>query len=151
MDGTQSHRPGPSYFTLRTIAAAIDYAIVFALTFAYFRYFGTPTDEGYVLHGCTHLFAIPAMWVVLIPLPEGLFGRTFGKWACDLSVVDLYGRPITSEQAFLRRLLDPIDLLSMFGLVGFFVAKSNPLNQRLGDLVAKSRVIATPAAQNPVV
>lgn len=59
----------------------------------------------------------------------------------DLRVADLRGHPASAGQAFLRRLLDPIDLGTCFGVVGFIVAKTNPKAQRLGDLVAKMIVI----------
>lgn len=130
------------YFLLRVIAAALDYVIYFAIFFAYARYFGSPTDEGYQVHGCGHISVLAGAWLVWLPIAEAIFGRTFGKWACDLRVVSLNGGAITMGQAFLRHALDPVDLFSFFGLVGYIVAKTNPLNQRVGDLVAKTRVIA---------
>jgi uncharacterized RDD family membrane protein YckC len=134
-------RPSRWYFVLRAFAAIADYAICFAAYFAYARYFGTETDEGYVVSGCGHIVTLFAMWAVLIPLPEAIWGRTFGKWVCDLRVVGLKNEPLTTGQAFVRRIFDPIDLLSFVGLVGYIVAKTNPLSQRVGDLVAKTRVI----------
>ena len=77
----------------------------------------------------------------MFPLAEALWGRTFGKWACDLRVVALNGHPVATGQAFGRRVLDPVDLLVFFGLVAFIVSKTNPLSQRLGDLVARTRVV----------
>jgi uncharacterized RDD family membrane protein YckC len=127
---------------LRAIAAALDYTIYGLIYFGYLRYFGSPTDEGYQVEGCGHLLALAGVWALWLPLPEAVFGRTFGKWACDLRVVSMNGGTVTAGQAFLRRLLDPVDLFFFFGLVGYIVAKTNPLNQRIGDLVAKSRVIA---------
>lgn len=132
---------GRWHFVLRAVAAASDYAIYGALYFAYVRFFGTETDDGYKVEGCTHLLALVLAWFVLLPLPEGLFGQTFGKWVCDLRVVSLSGGAATFGQAVRRRVLDPIDLLSFFGLVAFIVAKNNPMSQRLGDLVARTRVV----------
>jgi len=62
-------------------------------------------------------------------------------------VVGLNNQAVTMEQAFMRRMLDPVDLLSFFGLVAYIVAKTNPLGQRLGDLVAKTRVVEEAPAQ----
>jgi uncharacterized RDD family membrane protein YckC len=120
----------------------LDYTMIWVLTFAYTRYFGTPTEEGgYHVQGCVHVFALFAIWALALPIPEGVAGRTFGKWACSLRVTNLSGRSVTLGQAFMRRFLDPIDLMVAFGLVAFIVAKTNPLSQRLGDLVAKTLVV----------
>lgn len=142
---------GRWYFELRILATLIDYGLLWMLTFAYLRYFGTLTDEGsYSVEGCGHLLLLFAVWTVALPIPEGLAGRTFGKWACDLRVTNLSGGPATLGQAFTRRLLDPIDLLTFFGLVAFFVAKTNPQSQRLGDLVAKTLVVEESSGELPV-
>ncbi len=126
---------------MRSIAIILDYGIYGAICFAYIRYFGSPTDEGYQVQGCGHISVLAAAWVVWLPVAEAIFGRTVGKWACDLRVVNLNGGAITMGQAFLRHVLDPVDLFSFFGLVGYIVARTNPLNQRVGDLVARTRVI----------
>ena len=136
-----SVRPSRWYFHLRALAAVIDYAVFWGLFFAYARYFGVETDEGFQLSGCGHMLAVVAAWVVLVPLPEGIWGRTIGKWACDLRVAGLNNRRVTMGQAFTRRMLDPVDLLAFFGLVAYIVAKNTPLHQRLGDLVAKTQVV----------
>lgn len=138
---TPSQGNGRWYFVLRAVAAAIDYAVYGGLYFTYLRFFGSETEDGYKVEGCSHLLALVLAWFVLLPLPEGLFGRTFGKWVCDLRVVRMNGGVATFGQAIQRRVLDPIDLLSFFGLVAFIVAKNNPMSQRLGDLVAKTRVV----------
>jgi uncharacterized RDD family membrane protein YckC len=129
------------YFLLRAGATVGDYAVYWAFFFAYVRYFGAETEDGFRVSGCGHGLALVAAWVVLMPLPEAFWGRTFGKWACGLRVVGVDNRPVTIGQAFARRLLDPVDLLAFFGLVAYIVAKTNPLSQRLGDLVAKTRVV----------
>jgi hypothetical protein len=109
--------------------------------FLYVRYFGAETEGGYQVTGCAHFSAVVAAWLAWLPLPEAIFGRTFGKWVFDLRVVDSSGRAASAGQAFLRRLLDPIDLLFFFGLVAFVVAKTNAQGQRVGDLIAKTQVI----------
>jgi uncharacterized RDD family membrane protein YckC len=133
--------PSRWYLSLRAAAAVGDYAVYWAFSFAYVHYFGAETEEGFQVSGCGHVLALVAAWVVFIPLPEAFWGRTFGKWACDLRVVGLNNRPATFGQAFARRMLDPVDLLAFFGLVAYIVARTNPLSQRLGDLVAKTRVV----------
>lgn len=136
-----SVRPSRWYFLLRALAAVIDYAVFWFFFFAYARYFGVETDEGFQLSGCGHILTVVAAWVVLLPLPEGIWGRTLGKWVCDLRVAGPNNRPVTMGQAFTRHMFDPVDLLAFFGLVAYIVARSNPLHQRLGDLVAKTQVV----------
>ena len=126
---------------LRAGATLLDYGVLWALLFAYMRYFGEPLDEGgYQVSGCGHLLVIMVTWVVWLPLPEVVWGRTFGKWVCELRVVDVGGARAAMRQILVRRLLDPLDL-SLFGLVAYVVAKNTPLAQRVGDLAAKTRVI----------
>jgi uncharacterized RDD family membrane protein YckC len=138
--GSPSHFNG-SYFFRRAVATIVDYGIFFAFTFAYVYQFGSETSEGYQVQGCGHFLALLFAWIVWLPLPEALFGRTLGKWGFDLRVMAADGRRASTSQSFLRRLLDPIDLLLFFGLVGYVVAKTNALHQRVGDLVAKTRVV----------
>jgi uncharacterized RDD family membrane protein YckC len=135
----------PARFPLRVTACAIDYATFFAFFFVYARCFGTKTDEGYTVSGCGHVLAMIAAWIVCFPLSETRFGRTLGKWGCDLRVISVNGEPLTMGQAFVRHLFDLFDLFFFFGLVGYFVASSNPMRQRVGDLVAKTRVIEDPS------
>jgi uncharacterized RDD family membrane protein YckC len=126
---------------LRAAATLLDYGVLSALLFAYIRYFGEPLDDGgYQTSGCGHLLVVMVMWVAWLPLPEAVSGRTFGKWVCELRVVDAGGGRAALRQVLIRRLLDPLDL-SLFGLVGYVVAKNTPLAQRVGDLAAKTRVI----------
>jgi uncharacterized RDD family membrane protein YckC len=135
-----SDSPHRGYFRWRALACAIDYGIFFAVCFAYIRIFGFETESGYQVQGCAHTLPLAVLWFALFPLPEAVFGRTLGKWGTDFRVVTLTNGPINIGQAIVRRLFDSIDL-SFFGLVGYLVAKSNPLNQRVGDLVAKTRVV----------
>jgi uncharacterized RDD family membrane protein YckC len=130
-----------SYFLRRAGAAIADYSIYGSVYLLYILYFGAATEDGYQLSGCAHFLALVAAWLGWLPLPEAVFGRSFGKWAFGLRMVDVTGQAAAAAQAFLRRLLDPIDLLSAFGLVGLIVAKTNPQDQRLGDLIAKTRVV----------
>jgi uncharacterized RDD family membrane protein YckC len=128
-------------FARRSGAAIIDYLIYGSVYFLYVRYFGTDTGDGYEATGCADVVAVVAAWLAWLPLPEAVFGKTLGKWAFDLRVVDINGQPATAGQAFLRRLFDPVDLLFFFGPVAFVVAKTNPQAQRVGDLVAQTRVV----------
>jgi uncharacterized RDD family membrane protein YckC len=86
-------------------------------------------------------------------------GRTIGKWACGIRVIDVDGRPINGRRAFVRNLLRIVDLFPMAapgvffdsdippiyiiptGLVGLIAMMSTKRLQRLGDLAAGTMVI----------
>jgi uncharacterized RDD family membrane protein YckC len=135
-----AHASSRWYFPLRAGAAVIDYTVCWTLYFGYLRYFGSDTADGYEVTGFGHLLVLLVVWVALFPVPEWLWGRTLGKWCCDLRVVDVNMRRVTLAKAVLRRLLDPVDL-QLFGIVAYVVARTNPLHQRVGDLVARTRVV----------
>jgi uncharacterized RDD family membrane protein YckC len=150
MENSIATQPNRWYFVLRSLAAVIDYVVFGVFLFAYIYYFGTETDEGYRVDGCGHVLPLFVAWVIWLPLPEFVLGKTLGKWACDLRVVNLDNGRITFGQAFVRHLLDAVDLGGFFGLVAFIVARTNPLNQRLGDLVAKTLVVGDPMSEPDV-
>ena len=84
-------------------------------------------------------------------------GRTIGKWACGIRVIDTDGRPISGKRAMLRNLLRIADLaplvaLSSFttdaapiffptGMIGLLTMTCTRRMQRLGDLAAGTMVI----------
>ena len=51
-------KPARWYFLLRAVAAIVDYAIYGVFYFAYVRYFGSETDEGYRVSGCGHVIVL---------------------------------------------------------------------------------------------
>lgn len=125
---------------LRALAAAIDFTVFGAVFYSYVHYFGEPSEDGYAVHGCGHLLVLAIVWFVWLSLPEALWGRTLGKWACDLRAVDLSDQPITLGQAVLRHVFDIVDT-SFFGLIGLIAAKTTARSQRVGDLVAHTKVV----------
>ena len=85
-------------------------------------------------------------------------GRTVGKWACGIRVIDVDGRPINGRRAFIRNLLRIVDMFPMAapgvfgddmpplfiiptGFVGLLAMMSTKRLQRLGDLAAGTMVI----------
>src|SRR6056297_1888608 len=85
-------------------------------------------------------------------------GRTVGKWACGIRVIDVDGRPISGKRAFLRNLLRiadlaPVAAISSFaedvppvfiiptGMIGLATMLLTRRMQRLGDLAAGTMVI----------
>ena len=43
-------------------------------------------------------------------------GRTIGKWACGIRVIDVEGRPINGRRALIRNLLRIADLAPMYAI-----------------------------------
>lgn len=72
---------------------------------------------------------------------EFYWAATPGKKAMGLKVVSDDG-PITLGAVILRNVLRIIDGLPVFYLVGFICAAVRPDNKRLGDIVAKTSVVA---------
>lgn len=85
-------------------------------------------------------------------------GRTVGKWACGIRVIDVEGRPISAGRALIRNLLRVADLapvaaLSQFndemppvfliptGMIALISMVMTRRMQRLGDLAAGTMVI----------
>lgn len=136
-----------SHLFRRALAAGLDYLLVFGLIWAYLVSFGEPTEDGsYQLEGCGPVALAMGIWFVLLPLLEGLLGFTLGKGLLGLQVVDLKGRKVSLTAALFRHCLDFVDL-SMGGIVGALVVSFTPLHQRLGDLVAKTRVVSDQEVQ----
>lgn len=118
----------------------MDSAIVFSLWYFIIERWGIDTSEsGKILTGFPGILLVvgtAAFWIV----PEWLVGATFGKWACDLRVVNMMGRRISLAQSLKRNLLRLLDFFPWY-LTGFIAAKLSPNRQRLGDLWAKTLVV----------
>ena len=72
---------------------------------------------------------------------EFYLGATPGKKAMGLKVVSDSG-PLTIGAVILRNVLRIVDGLPIFYLVGFICAAVRPDNKRIGDIVAKTSVVA---------
>lgn len=71
---------------------------------------------------------------------EAFAGKTIGKHAVGLRVVDESGADIGVGQALIRNLLRIVDAF-LFYLVGAIAVWSTPRRQRIGDLVAATFVV----------
>jgi uncharacterized RDD family membrane protein YckC len=70
-------------------------------------------------------------------------GRTLGKRALGLRVVDAQGLRLAFSQVLIRNLLRAVDSLPIFYLLGGIVCVLNPRLQRLGDMAAGTIVVRT--------
>jgi uncharacterized RDD family membrane protein YckC len=125
----------------RVAAALLDYTLFFGIMFGYATIFGEPLGDGqFYVHGFGNLFAVALLWFLYFPVMEGLWGFTLFKGLFDLKVVSDRRRDLDVGVALKRHLFDPIDFF-MFGLVAIILVKTSDEHQRIGDLVANTRVI----------
>ena len=77
-----------------------------------------------------------------VGLESGL-GATIGNSLVGLKAIPKNGtnRKLTFSESFKRHLLDPIDMF-FFGLVAIITIKNTEMNQRIGDLGAKTIVVS---------
>ena len=71
---------------------------------------------------------------------EGIYVASVGKLVCRLRVVSAEGRPCDMKQALIRSVAYFWDAL-FFGLVAYRSMEKSPLQQRYGDVWAKTVVI----------
>lgn len=147
-DLTAGRRDPPAHqpvVALRCLAALIDVvllACVFVLLAA--AQGGVDTGSGVQIH----LTGVPAViWFVgalaYYFLTESEWGRTIGKAVCGLRVVRAQdgGQPSVGAIAG-RTLLRVVDALPVLYALGLLVVLVNPSRQRIGDLAARTLVVA---------
>jgi uncharacterized RDD family membrane protein YckC len=129
------------YILRRVVATIIDYSIVFGMTWLYIVMFGTEESPGhYSITGLAALFPI-AFWFAFIVLTERYLGGTMGHQVCKIKVVSIDGDELFLWQVLKRRIMDALEISWCFGLIAFILVKTTDRSQRLGDLVAKTKVI----------
>lgn len=127
----------------RFAAGLVDYIIIYGVTFFLIFILGEPNDDGeYSLNGLPRLIPI-IFWLIMTVGLEIGFGATIGNSLVGLKAIPKNGtnRKLTFGESFKRHLLDPIDMF-FFGLVGIITIKNTDLNQRVGDLWAKTIVVS---------
>ncbi|MCL1668580.1 RDD family protein [Elizabethkingia ursingii] len=130
------------YIIERIIAGFIDYSIVIVITAFYIYNFGKLDNEGgYTITGVLAL-APAILWFVYFIISEVTIEATLGHIIVGLKPVDYKtNKPITLRQSIIRHLLDPIDYFFFLGLIGVLVIYNSSSSQRVGDLLAKTKVI----------
>jgi uncharacterized RDD family membrane protein YckC len=131
----------------RGIGLFIDYIVVFYLPSVAISVFD-PSPNG-VDYGAVP--DLPWIWVLSLIIPglfmfpyfaiaEAIFGFTIGKWAVGAVVVMDDGSKLTPKAAIIRNLVRVIDRLPIWHLLGAVIVGLTDSNQRIGDMVAKTRV-----------
>ncbi|WP_203296820.1 RDD family protein [Luteirhabdus pelagi] len=127
----------------RFVAGFIDYLIIYGVTFTLAYTIGEPNGEGgYSLNGLPALLPV-TFWLIMTVGIEIGYGATLGNSIVGLKPIPKSGtiRKLTFGESLKRHLLDPIDMF-LFGLIGIITIKNTDLNQRVGDLWAKTIVIS---------
>ena len=123
----------------RWIATVVDFVVVVVIGLAVI--FGIPKGAG-IAGGI-------ALIVLILSLPfyyvigEGIWGRTLGKFAGGVVVVDADGNPPGIGRALLRTVLRVIEVNPfVFGAIPAGIAVlASPNRQRLGDMAAGTFVV----------
>lgn len=130
----------------RALAAGLDNGLFWGLAASYLRFqpwVASDKTGNYGSAGCVILLPVLVGWYLYFAFFEGRWCRTPGKALLDLAVERTDGRRASYGDCLKRHLLDPIDFM-MFGLPAIIAAKFTPEHQRLGDLVAGTRVVLRP-------
>jgi len=141
--------PGADVIGRRAGAAIIDLGIVLAVLFLVAGIVGT--DAGPDASASAQFGPLDrALFVVLtfayFFVTEAVWAQTLGKRALGLRVVGLDGAKPTAGAVLIRNVVRGVDWLPFFYIVGTVtVFATKHKRQRLGDLAAKTRVVATDA------
>lgn len=129
----------------RISGGLIDLVVTFvcAMLFGWMVGLGESTSTGgtmsYNLTGWPFLFACLVVFLLFAAM-EAFLGKTPGKFAVGTRVVDEDGDQITVASALVRNLLRFIDGIAFY-IVGLIIVAIDGENRRLGDKVAKTRVV----------
>lgn len=124
----------------RFLAVFIDSLITTGASIALLRFAVVvlPTGAAYALF-VTANFLLTWGWHVLFE--TRFHGRTPGKRALSLRVVDARGLPVSLYQSLVRNICRVIDMAPIFYAVGALVTLVDSRHRRFGDLVADTLVI----------
>lgn len=125
----------------RSLAVFIDYTLILTLSYIYILYFGDVDSQGsYCLHGI-NVIPVFIFWFIYNCVTEVTLDSTFGNYLVGLKTVDHKSeQKINLKQSFLRYIVDPLDM-SFFGIVAVIIITTSEESRRLGDLLAKTKVI----------
>jgi len=128
-------------FGARAAAVTIDFLVVLGLYLAVFEPI-LPSERSLWLSTAVVLsLGIGYFW-----LCEALTGATPGKAIVGIRVLAMNGRRCGAGAALFRNVLRVVDGLALY-LVGYLIAGSSPMRQRLGDRLAASKVARISTSQ----
>jgi uncharacterized RDD family membrane protein YckC len=124
----------------RFFATLLDYLVIGCFFWVYVSAYGEPNDNGgYTVSGLKALIPV-VFWFVYLVGVESLLSATLGHFFLGLKVVKTNNRKIAFNDSFKSHIIDPFDFFC-FGVPAMICIKNTDLNQRLGDLWAKTIVV----------
>ena len=137
----------------RIVAALIDAAVIFILLIVIAKTLGNDENREYSLWAETQ--GGPRALFFLLTFAyffgtELVWAQTLGKRVMKLRVVREDGRRLDAGSAFIRNLLRAVDWLpSLYIIGGITMFATGERRARLGDLAAKTKVVADAGAPPP--
>jgi len=135
---------GCAYIAKRSFAALIDYGLCWAAVTVYGMLFGQVKPDGsYEVTGCLHVLVVIAIWILMLPLPELLWGRGIGKGIFGLRVAPMTDPNATPSMPAVakRQIAAFLEIGMCMGILPLIVILNSPQRQRLGDLWAQTIVV----------
>jgi len=127
----------------RILAWLIDFVVVifgYILLFQLARLiFGALWDRGWSMFWMSMSFLLYFLYHIFLEILNN--GQSLGKMALNIRVVRLDGKDPEWMDVVLRSILQLVDSLFSFGIIGILLIKTTPKFQRLGDMAANTTVI----------
>jgi uncharacterized RDD family membrane protein YckC len=130
----------PAGMGSRFLAVLLDAVIILAVSLtamSLLRFLLPPGIAAAI--GVTLNFVLTWGWHVWFEVKKQ--GRTPGKRALRLRVIDARGLPVSLHQSLVRNIVRVLDYAPMFYGIGTIAMLSTPSRRRLGDLVADTLVV----------
>jgi len=136
----------PDLLGRRIGAALLDFVLLVLIFAAVVLAVGgsdVSNDEPAIRFGDNQALVFAVLGLVYYGLSEALTGQTLGKKSLGLKVVSQDGSPARTGQVIIRTLLRVVDQLPFLYLLGLIVMLvTGRERKRIGDIVAKTRVVA---------
>lgn len=101
--------------------------------------FGSIWDNGWSVFWMVMVFLFYFLYNIFMEILNS--GQTLGKMSLSIRVVRLDGKDPEWSDVVLRSVLQLVDSLFCFGIIGILLIKTTPKCQRLGDMAANTTVI----------
>jgi uncharacterized RDD family membrane protein YckC len=125
----------------RVIAYFFDLMFILSVFFIYAAIYGEPDGFlSYKLKGILPMVVVLGIFYLYHIIQELFWQKTIGKRIVKLKVVKINGAQLTLRDTLARHLFDAVELFC-FPVLAFLVALSNRSHRRLGDFLAKTKVL----------
>jgi uncharacterized RDD family membrane protein YckC len=101
--------------------------------------FGSFWDSGWSMFWGVMMFLVYFLYHIFMEILNS--GQSLGKMALNIRVVRLDGKDPEWSDVVMRSMLQLVDSLFCFGIIGILLIKTTPKCQRLGDMAANTTVI----------